>query len=201
MIMSSEKKTNYAIWLSVISLILWFVVVVLWLFNVYEFSVVDSNTFIGVIIALLALIVTFVVGWQIFNVLDVKAQLSDIADLKKQLQQQREDNEEDFNSMMYLQSIAFGDISLQNNNISDAFNIYLWAVYYSLKLKNEYIDELLIISQLNRVANSLTDIDEKAKNQIINTDSKIRELPRFKYIKNEYEKAYNVFLSKGSMQS
>lgn len=199
--MSLEKKTNYAIWLSVISLILWFVVVVLWLFNVYEFSVVDSNTFTGVIIALLALIVTFVVGWQIFNVLDVKAQLSDIADLKKQLQQQREDNEEDFNSMMYLQSIAFGDISLQNNNISDAFNIYLWAVYYSLKLKNEYIDELLIISQLNRVANSLTDIDEKAKNQIINTDSKIRELPRFKYIKNEYEKAYHIFLSKTLIQS
>ena len=199
--MSSEKKTNYAIWLSVISLILWFVVVVLWLFNVYEFSVVDSNTFIGVIIALLALIVTFVVGWQIFNVLDVKAQLSDIADLKKQLQQQREDNEEDFNSMMYLQSIAFGDISLQNNNISDAFNIYLWAVYYSLKLKNEYIDELLIISQLNRVANSLTDIDEKAKNQIINTDSKIRELPRYKYIKSEYEKAYHIFLNKTLIQS
>lgn len=199
--MNAEKKINYAIWLSIISLILWFVVVMLWLFNVYEFSVVDSNTFIGVIVALLALIVTFVVGWQIFNVLDVKAQLSDIADFKKQLQQQREDNEEDFNSTMYLQSIAFGDISLQNNNISDAFNNYLWAVYYSLKLKNEYIDELLMIEQLNRVANSLTDIDEKAKNQIINTDSKIRELPRFKYIKNEYEKAYNVFLSKRSMQS
>jgi hypothetical protein len=199
--MNAEKKINYAIWLSVISLILWFVVVMLWLFNVYEFSVVDSNTFIGVIVALLALIVTFVVGWQIFNVLDVKAQLSDIADFKKQLQQQREDNEEDFNSTMYLQSIAFGDISLQNNNISDAFNNYLWAVYYSLKLKNEYIDELLMIEQLYRVANCLTDIDEKAKNQIINTDSKIRELPRFKYIKNEYEKAYNVFLSKRSMQS
>lgn len=199
--MNAENKINYAIWLSIISLILWFVVVMLWLFNVYEFSVVDSNTFIGVIVALLALIVTFVVGWQIFNVLDVKAQLSDIADFKKQLQQQREDNEEDFNSTMYLQSIAFGDISLQNNNISDAFNNYLWAVYYSLKLKNEYIDELLMIEQLNRVANSLTDIDEKAKNQIINTDSKIRELPRFKYIKNEYEKAYNVFLSKRSMQS
>ena len=72
---------------------------------------------------------------------------------------------------------------------------------YSLKLKNEYIDELLIISQLNRVANSLTDIDEKAKNQIINTDSKIRELPRYKYIKSEYEKAYQIFLNKTLIQS
>ena len=183
--MSLEKKINYATWLSIISILLWLTVVVLWLFNVYEFSVVDSNTFIGVIVALLALIVTFIVGWQIFNVLDVKAQLSEVSDLKKELQQQREDNEEDFNSMMYLQSIAFGDISVQNNNINDAFNNYLWAVYYSLKLKNEYIDELLIIKQLNRVANYLTDIDEKAKNQIVNTDSKIRELPRYKYIKNE----------------
>lgn len=198
--MSLEKKINYATWLSIISILLWLTMVVLWLFNVYEFSVVDSNTFIGVIVALLALIVTFIVGWQIFNVLDVKAQLSEVSDLKKELQQQREDNEEDFNSMMYLQSIAFGDISVQNNNINDAFNNYLWAVYYSLKLKNEYIDELLIIKQLNRVANYLTDIDEKAKNQIVNTDSKIRELPRYKYIKNEYEKIYQIFLSKISKQ-
>jgi Na+/H+ antiporter NhaC len=73
MIMSLEKKINYATWLSIISILLWLIVVVLWLFNVYEFSVVDSNTFIGVIVALLALIVTFIVGWQIFNVLDVKA--------------------------------------------------------------------------------------------------------------------------------
>ena len=194
--MSTEKKINYAIWLSVISLILWFVVVMLWLFNVYEFSVVDSNTFIGVTVALLALIVTFVVGWQIFNIIDVKAQVSEISDLKKELKQQREDIDEDFYSMMHLHSIAFGDISMQNNNISDAFCNYLLAVYYSLIFKNENIDEVVFVMKLKNVVDRLTNIDERAKEQIKNTDSKIRELPRYKYIKNEYEKVYKIYLDK-----
>lgn len=199
--MSTEKKINYAIWLSVISLILWFVVVMLWLFNVYEFSVVDSNTFIGVIVALLALIVTFVVGWQILNIIDVKAQVSEISDLKKELQQQREDIEEDFNSTMHLHSIAFGDISLQNGNISDAFSSYLLAINYSLKLNNEYVDRLKMVLKLGDVANILTNVDESALEQISNTDSRIRELPRYNLIKYEYEKAYNIFLGKISTQA
>lgn len=198
--MSIEKKINYAIWLSAISLILWFIVVMLWLFNVYEFSVIDSNTFIGVIVALLALIVTFVVGWQIFNIIDVKAQVSEIADLKKELKHQREDIDEDFYSMMNLHSIAFGDISFHNNNISDAFSNYLWAVYYSLKLKNEYIDESIIVSKLASVASSLTEVPQNAREQINNADSKIRELPKYKYIRNEYEKAFQIYLNKISMQ-
>lgn len=194
--MYSEKKINYAIWLSAISLILWFIVVMLWIFNVFEFSVIDSNTFIGVIVALLALIVTFVVGWQIFNIIDVKSQVSEISDIKKELNQLKENNEEDFNSMMHLHSIAFGDISLQNSNISDAFSSYLWAIYYSLKLNNEQIDQSLIVSTLDKVANNLTDVSENAIVQITNADSKIRELPRYKYIRNEYEKVYQIYLSK-----
>lgn len=194
--MSYEKKINYAIWLSIISLILWCLVVGLWVCNVFQFAIIDSNTFVGVIVALLGVIVTFVVAWQILNVIDVKTQVSDIADLKKELKQQRDDIDEDFYSMMYLHSIAFGDMAMQMNNVSDAFSNYLWAVYYSLKLRNEYIDILQFVSRLESVANYLADVKENTKEQIKNADSKIRELPRYKYIKKEYEKAYQIYLSK-----
>ena len=97
---------------------------------------------------------------------------------------------------MYLHSIAFGDMAMQMNNVSDAFSNYLWAVYYSLKLRNEYIDILQFVSRLESVANYLADVKENTKEQIKNADSKIRELPRYKYIKKEYEKAYQIYLSK-----
>lgn len=194
--MSKEKKINYAIWLSVVSLILWCMVVGLWICNVFQFATIDSNTFIGVIVALLGIIVTYVVAWQILNVIDIKTQVSDIADLKKELNQQRDDIDEDFYSMMYLHSIAFGDMALQMNNVGDAFNNYLWAVYYSLKLRNEFIDILQFVLRLENVANCLTDVNENTKEQIKNADSKIRDLPRYKYIKNEYEKAYQIYESK-----
>lgn len=199
--MSYEKKINYAIWLSVVSLILWCMVVGLWVCSVFKFAIIDSNTFVGVVVALLGVIVTFVVAWQILNVIDVKTQVSDIADLKKELKQQRDDIDEDFYSMMYLLSIAFGDISVQNKNINDAFNSYLWAVYYSLKLKNEYIDEFVIVMQLERVANNITEINESLIEKINDVNSKIRELPRFKYIRSEYEKAFKIYLSKITTQS
>ena len=181
--MSYEKKINYAIWLSIISLILWCLVVGLWVCNVFQFAIIDSNTFVGVIVALLGVIVTFVVAWQILNVIDVKTQVSDIADLKKELKQQRDDIDEDFYSMMYLHSIAFGDMAMQMNNVT-------------LKLRNGYIDILQFVSRLESVANYLADVNENTKEQIKNADSKIRELPRYKYIKKEYEKAYQIYLSK-----
>ena len=73
--MSRDKKINYAIWFSVVSLILWCIVVGLWICNVFQFAIIDSNTFIGVIVALLGIIVTFVVAWQILNVIDIKTQV------------------------------------------------------------------------------------------------------------------------------
>ena len=199
--MSNEKKINYAIWLSIISLILWCMMVGLWVCNVFHFAIIDNNTFTGITVALLGIIVTFVVAWQILNVIDVKTQISDIADLKKELKQQRDDIDEDFYSMMYLHSIPFGDMALQMNNVSDAFSNYLWAVYYSLKLRNEYIDILQFVSRLESVANCLTDVNENTNEQIKNADFKIRELPRYKYIKSEYEKAYQIFLNKTLIQS
>lgn len=198
--MSRDKKINYAIWLSIVSLILWCIVVGLWVCNVVQFVTIDSNTFIGVIVALLGIIVTFVVAWQILNVIDVKTQLSDIADLKQELYQQRSDIDEDFFSMLYLQGIAFGDIAKQNKNFGDAYSNYMWAIYIALKSNGEYTNESVLLNNLSNVANCITDINDNTIEQIKNADSKIRELPRYKYIKNEYEKVYQMFLSKISKQ-
>ena len=43
------------------------VTIVLWICNVGGFTVVSLDSFVGVIVALLAIIVTFVTGWQIYN--------------------------------------------------------------------------------------------------------------------------------------
>lgn len=194
--MSYEKKINYAIWLSIISLILWCLVVGLWVCNVFQFAIIDSNTFVGVIVALLGVIVTFVVAWQILNVIDVKTQVSDIADLKKELMQQRDDIDEDFYSLTYLQGIAFGDIARQNKNFGDAFSNYMWSIYIALKSSGEYTNESVLVNNLADVANCITDISDNTIEQIKNADSKIRELPRYRYIKNEYEKAFQIYVSK-----
>ena len=47
------------------------VTILLWICNVGGFTVVSLDTFVGVIVALLAIIVTFVIGWQIYNAIDI----------------------------------------------------------------------------------------------------------------------------------
>ena len=66
-----SKKVNWAIGLSVVALILVAIMFVLWCCNAGGFSAVSLDTFVGVIVALLAIIVTIVLGWQIFNIFEL----------------------------------------------------------------------------------------------------------------------------------
>ena len=62
-----NKKTNWALTLSAVSLIIVVAIIGLWIFKSQEIAVITLDTYVGVIVALLAIIVTIVLGWQIFN--------------------------------------------------------------------------------------------------------------------------------------
>lgn len=68
-----NKKVNWAIGLSLVTLLVSVGIVVLWICQAYRFSVVSLDSFVGVIVALLAVIVTVAVGSQIVNVMEVKS--------------------------------------------------------------------------------------------------------------------------------
>jgi len=50
----------------------------LWLFGSMELAVVSLDTFVGVIVALLAVIVTVILGWQIVNALELQGKMREI---------------------------------------------------------------------------------------------------------------------------
>ena len=93
--MKLETKANWAIGLSVVTLILVAIMFVLWCCNAGGFSAVSLDTFVGVIVALLAIIVTIAIGWQIWAAMDLKSNIAkldsriqEIENLKKQFGQQ-----------------------------------------------------------------------------------------------------------------
>lgn len=65
-------KTKLSIILSIISIVGVLSICGLWLFGTMKLSVVSLDTFIGVTVALLAIIFTIIIGWQIINTIEIR---------------------------------------------------------------------------------------------------------------------------------
>ena len=78
-------KTKLSIILSIISIVGVLSIWGLWLFGTMKLSVVSLDTFIGVIIALLAIIFTIIIGWQIINTIEIRNWMSQIEQNQKEL--------------------------------------------------------------------------------------------------------------------
>lgn len=85
------KKENLSILFSLIALVGVVTVWGLWICNTLRLSVVSLDSFIGVMITLLGILVTFAIGWQIINALEIKAKLKEIEIIKMNLSKQQED--------------------------------------------------------------------------------------------------------------
>ena len=55
-----------------VALLLCLLVIALWVFEIMPHSIVTPDSFIGACVSLLAVIVTIVIGWQIYNAIEVK---------------------------------------------------------------------------------------------------------------------------------
>ena len=65
-----EKIAVSAIVLSVASILTVVAMIAMWIWESRKICVVELDSFVGVIVALLAIIVTIVLGWQIFNIFE-----------------------------------------------------------------------------------------------------------------------------------
>ena len=77
-------KTKISFILSLISLVGVLSIWGLWIFGSMKLSVVSLDTFVGVIVALLAIVFTVIVGLQIVNAIDMREKMSQLE--KKQME-------------------------------------------------------------------------------------------------------------------
>ena len=85
-----KERESFGIICSSIALLLSIVLIVLWCFNAGGFTVVTLDSFVAVIVSLLAVIVTFVLGWQIYNTIELKEKIKELENLKGQFAAQNE---------------------------------------------------------------------------------------------------------------
>ena len=78
-------KNQSAFLISILAIGLSIVVIILFFVRVSPNSVVDLGTFIGVCAAFIGIAVTLLIGYQIYNAVEIKNKLAEISDIKKQL--------------------------------------------------------------------------------------------------------------------
>ena len=66
---------KYAFWVSIVALILVLGTIVTIIMEVWDISIIDSNSFISGLVALMSLVFTLLVGYQIYNAVDAREKL------------------------------------------------------------------------------------------------------------------------------
>lgn len=75
---NNMKSSRLAIILSLLAIVGVLSLLSLWAFRNLRVSILSLDTFVGVIVALLAIIVTIILGWQIVNALELRGKMTEL---------------------------------------------------------------------------------------------------------------------------
>lgn len=78
-------KIGTAFYVSILSLMLSFGLLITWILKSWNFSVIDSDTFTSTCLALITIAVTLVIGFQIYSAIELKNKINKIKELEKEL--------------------------------------------------------------------------------------------------------------------
>ena len=200
-----NKKLNWTIGLSVLAIIMVVAMFLLWACEIWAFTVVSLDTFVGVIVALLAIIVTIAIGWQISNAMDIRAYMTKLDErickvekLESQFEEQKQQVKQLNNEAKHFSNIAIAETYKREEKYVDAFRFYLSALKCGLQLTTP-LNLLPMIKAMEDCSNSIKstkEISPRLQDSINKNDQLIRSSPLFKTIQDDYEKIYDLFWKK-----
>lgn len=193
-------KKNLSIILSLTAIVGIVILAFLWCCRSMSLTAVSLDTFIGVMAAMIGLLVTFAIGWQIINALDIKSKLAEIEKLKGEITEQRTEINKliarsKFDSNVN-QSYTMHKLGWHHK----AFACTLEAIKYGLVLDDAYeeLDVLLANLKVFAVNSQREHCYQSERDMMVAADEAIRKSPKFALIKDKYTDAiseYNKFFS------
>ena len=190
------KKFSFAHFCAYLSLTISIIMLVLWCCNVGGFSVVSLDSFVGIIVALLAIIVTLAIGWQIYNSIEIKDKIKKLDALEEKYSEHDYKMNQIQSNSLHLIWASLGDLQFANKTYTSAIDYYLKSLDASIYLdKPQNIDVLL--TRLEKAVNSLEcDTQCDFIDYIKDCDNNIRSSKNYYIIKQRYEKIYHDMTTK-----
>ena len=198
--------TKLSIILSIISIVGVLSICGLWLFGAMKLSVVSLDTFIGVIVALLAIIFTIIIGWQIINTIEIRNWMSQIEQNQNALaENERRLAENDQLHTLEAYNLhaaicqADADSYIEKKQYVEAFTFYHVALCYAiLSGTPNQLNRINKLSQITQciIAPPIADFKMLAR-QIKSDSDRIRTTTSYRNCLSEvYEQTMQTFWQK-----
>lgn len=201
----NNKLIRWAFWLSLIAIVMSSAMIALWLLKAKTVAIIQLDTFIGVIVALMALLVTIVLGWQIYNAVEIKEKIFSIKslqdeqrELKNELEQARKNIHNANIHNAFYHSTMMGLGAYDGKDYVTAFRFVINALKLSLQA-DEPIDMRATVLNLLECAKAIKNGEKLSKfryDEIMETDKAIRKSQWYSLCREDYDEAYSIFLSK-----
>lgn len=185
---------NLSVILSLLALVGVVILAVLWWCRSVSLTAVSLDTFIGVMVGMVGILVTFAVGWQIINALEIKSKLADIERLKTEIEEQHARIEKIAARSAFDTAINRSYTLYKTGEHVKAFVCTLEAIEHCLKI-DEYEElDILLKNLVAHAVNSHSLYCYKSDcEEMIKIDTAIRQAPKFALIRDRYEAAVHEY--------
>lgn len=194
-----EKKSFI---LSIIALAVSIVTLAVIFIRVTPNSVIDLGTFIGVMTALIGISITFLVGYQIYNAIEIRQKLAEVDQLQEKLKQLEQFNKSAEEGFYIIQArMAAGKAFQQPNALFKMLNAILVALDVDHKADGyqwmlDELKEYMLLFHSGCFWGTLTQKKEKIeriKSVYLEIDQRIRKHPNYGNIRAKYEDLMKQF--------
>ena len=191
-------KKNLSIILSLLALIGVLVIIGLIIFKDISLCTITLDTFVGVMVSIMGILITFVVGWQIINTLEIKTKLTEIDKVKYDLDEQREKLKETTFKSQHLLSYTWALDAFDHREDAESYRYAVHSLLNTMQLK----EPINVDALLNIMENSTKEIPLGFKikrifyNLVIEDDKSIRELKDYVYVQKRYEPCFELYIKK-----
>ena len=189
------KKWSLVHFCAYLSLAISITLLVLWCCNVGGFTVVSLDSFVGVIVALLAIIVAFVVGWQIYNSIDIKGKIEELSTLKEIINVQEKTIKQETGKSQHLISYILGNEAYKEKKYLDAFRFLMSSLRYSMQLDSPVNVESLLkgLEHINNHISKENNSELEKIEDILTYNTEIKTASGYDLIKYKYDEIYKKF--------
>lgn len=192
------KKQNLSIILSLLALVGVLVIICLIIFKDISLCTITLDTFVGVMVTIMGILVTFVVGWQIINTLDIKTKIKEIDNVKSDLDEQKEKLKETTFKSQHLVSYTWALDAFDRGEDAESFRYAVTSLLNSMQLtKPINIEALLTIMEdsTGEIPQGFA-IKSVFYNLVIEEDKIIRELKDYVYVQERYEPCFDLYIKR-----
>lgn len=201
-------RLNWSFWLSILAITFSTITIALFFWKVTPYSNVDALTFIGVIAAFIGLSVTMLVGYQIYNAIDLRQRINAVEKMRSSLEEQQ--NQIENLKMEQAEGFEIVQARLYSKTHGMELEALLHlhsSIKYSLSVNHKQDGYKWLLDELKQYMLNITlssfywctsksDYTKqvnKVKELYKNNDYQIRNHSNFLFIKDRYEELMEKF--------